>query len=145
MENNFEQRVRTGFEKQGFMSAIGGQLVEVQLGFCRIHLPFSDRVTQQHGFFHGGGISALADNAAGFATFSTMNADEQPLSVEFKINFLATAKGEALEAQGNVIRAGRRLKHVNVEIFSLDNGTRNLVAIALATITASKTVQELPE
>jgi uncharacterized protein (TIGR00369 family) len=127
------------------MSAIGAELVEVQPGFCRIHLPYSEKVTQQHGFFHGGVISALADNAAGFAGYSLMGADEQPLSVEFKINFLATAKGDALEAQGKVIRAGRRLKHVNVEIFSLDNGTRNLVAIALATITSSRTVQELPE
>jgi len=143
MENNFEDRVRTGFEKQGFMSTIGAKIIEVQPGFCRIHLPFSQRVAQQHGFFHGGVISALADNAAGFAGYSLMNVDEQPLSVEFKINFLAPANGEKLEARGKVIRSGRRLKHVNVEIFSLQNGSETLVAIALATIASSKSVKEI--
>ena len=143
MENNFEHRVRTGFEKQGFMSTIGAQLAEVQPGFCRIRLAFSEQVAQQHGFFHGGVISAMADNAAGFAGYSLMSSDEQPLSVEFKINFLAPAIGEILEARGKVLRSGRRLKHVNVEVFCLDNGAETLVAIALATIASSRSVREI--
>ncbi len=143
MENNYEMRVRRGFEKQGFMSTIGAKIEEVQPGFCRIRLPFSDRVAQQHGFFHGGVISAMADNAAGFAAYSLMNADEQPLSVEFKINFLAPAQGETLEARGKVLRSGRRLKHVFVEIFSLSGGSEQMVASALATIASSRSVQEI--
>ena len=143
MERNFEERVRTGFKKQGFMTAIGGELAEVQPGFCRIHLPYSEKVAQQHGFFHGGVISALADNAAGFAGYSLMNGDQQPLSVEFKINFLAPAVGDALEARGTVIRSGYRIKHVNVEIFALDKGNEQLVAVALATIASSTSVQEI--
>lgn len=144
MENNFDIRVRRGFEKQGFMSTIGCKLVEIKPGFCSMHLPYSDRVTQQHGFFHGGVISALADNAAGFAGYTLMSENEQPLSVEFKINFLAPARGNALEARGTVIRSGRRLKHVNVEVFSIEKDREQLVAIALATITSSRGVQEIP-
>ena len=71
-----------------------------------------------------------------------MGADEQPLSVEFKINFLAPARGDMLEARARVIRSGRRLKHVNVEIFALDTDGETLVAVALATIASSRAVQE---
>ncbi len=61
---------------------------------CEILLPFQESLTQQHGFFHGGVIATLADNAGGFAAYSQMVEDEQPLSVEFKINLLAKAVGE---------------------------------------------------
>ena len=57
---------------------------------------------------------------------------------------ITPAKGEMLEARGKVLRSGRRLKHVNVELFCLDNGTESLVAIALATIASSRSVREIP-
>lgn len=47
-----------------------------------------------------------------------MSANEQPLTVEFKINFLAPAQGDALEARAKVVKSGRRLKHVAVEVFA---------------------------
>ena len=56
--------VRIGFAKQPFMQTIGAQLASVGSGKCEIFLPFDAKLTQQHGFFHGGVISTIADNAA---------------------------------------------------------------------------------
>ncbi len=142
MVDDFEKRVRSGFSKQGFMTRLDAKLVEVGLGVCRITVPYSKHVTQQHGFFHGGVTATLADNAAGFAGYSQMSADEQPLSVEFKINFVAPAEGEMLEARARVVRNGRRLKHVSVEVFAIQGGKERLVAVALATIVATSTVTQ---
>jgi uncharacterized protein (TIGR00369 family) len=139
---DLEARVRRGFEKQGFMKTLGAELVEVSPGECRIAVPYSSELTQQHGLFHGGVTATLADNTAGFAGYTLMADDEQPLGVEFKISFVAPAEGERLEARAKVVNNGRRLKHARVEIFSLDGNEERLVAIALATIAATRSVAE---
>ncbi len=94
----FEERVRAGFHGQPFMSFLGAELSAVGVGSCEIRLPFQKSLTQQHGFFHGGVIATLADNAGAGAAYSQMAEGEQPLSVEFKINLLAEKTGEALES-----------------------------------------------
>ena len=143
MTSDFEQRVRASFDRQGFMHHLGARLASVAAGECVIEVPFDPRLGQQHGFFHGGVTATLADNAAGFAGFTLMDPDEQPLSVEFKISFVAPAIGELLRAKGRVVRAGRRLKHTQVEVFAVRNGEESSVALALATIAGTRSVAEL--
>jgi uncharacterized protein (TIGR00369 family) len=142
VEPDIEERVRAGFAKQGLMATLRAHLVDVRPGACSISVPYSDRVTQQHGLFHGGVTATLADNAAGFAGYTLMGKDEQPLSLEFKISFIAPARGEALEARATVVKAGRRLKHVRVDVFAIDAERENLVALALATIASTRSVAE---
>jgi len=136
-----EERVREGFLAQGFMRTLSAELTHVSEGECWISVPFSEGVTQQHGLFHGGVTATLADNAAGFAGYSLMSEQEQPLSVEFKISFVAPARGERLEARAKVVRAGRRLKHVQVNVYGVDGDGEALVGIALATIASTRSVQ----
>jgi uncharacterized protein (TIGR00369 family) len=131
------ERVRRGFAAQGFMRALGAALELVEAGECHIAVPFSDALTQQHGLYHGGVSATLADNAAGFAGYSLMSADEQPLSVEFKINFVAPASGEALVGKAVVLRNGRRLKVVEAKVYARKAGEETLVAVALATIAST--------
>ena len=135
------ERVRRGFEAQGFMHTLGAELVDVDPGRCTIAVPFSPALTQQHGFFHGGVTATLADNAAGFACFTRMDPDQQPLSVEFKINLVAPARGERLEARAVVVGGGRRLKHARVDVVAVHDGVETLVAVALATVAATRSVE----
>ena len=53
----------------------------------------SERVTQQHGFIHAGIVSTALDSACGYAAFTLMPADAAVLTIEFKINLLAPARG----------------------------------------------------
>ncbi|GJM07974.1 MAG: thioesterase [Lysobacteraceae bacterium] len=139
---DLEARVRASFDRQGFMHTLGAELTEVSESSVVIRAPFSPGLSQQHGFFHGGVTATLADNAAGFAALTTMTAEQQPLSVEFKINLLAPAAGEYLEACGRVLRSGYRVKHCQAEVHSIEGEKRTLVAVALATIAASRAVYE---
>ncbi|CAK9133995.1 unnamed protein product, partial [Ilex paraguariensis] len=64
---------------------------------CRRCLPgLGARLTQQHGFLHAGMVSAALDSACGYAGLTLMPADAAVLTIEFKINLLAPAKGQPL-------------------------------------------------
>jgi uncharacterized protein (TIGR00369 family) len=134
--SKFADRVRSGFAGQQFMGFLGARLGTIEPGLVEIILPYREELTQQHGFFHGGATAALADNAAGFAAFSLMSDDEQPLSVEFKVNLVAKATGEKLIARGRVIRDGRNLKVCQTDVYAVTDGAETLCATALATIAA---------
>jgi acyl-coenzyme A thioesterase PaaI-like protein len=65
MDENFETRIRASFEKQGIMHTIGGRLLKVEPGEVQIELPFSEALTQQHGFIHAGILTTIVDSACG--------------------------------------------------------------------------------
>lgn len=108
-DQNYEQRVRDSFARQGIMTHIGAELGRVEPGYCEIRLPFRDTLTQQHGFFHGGVTTTIADSACGYAGFTLMPADATVLTIEYKVNFLAPADGELLFARGHVVKPGRSI------------------------------------
>jgi acyl-coenzyme A thioesterase PaaI-like protein len=71
-------KVRESFSRQGFMKFIGAKLVEVKPGYCEIHVPYGDELSQQHGFFHAGIIGTIADNTGGYAAYGLMEANDNP-------------------------------------------------------------------
>ncbi len=95
----FEARVRASFGRQGIMELIGARLTRVEPGLVEIELPFRADLTQQHGFFHAGITSTIADSAGGYAAYSLMPDGASVLTTEFKINLLAPADGELLRAR----------------------------------------------
>ena len=131
---NYEARVRSSFAKQRLMTTIGAQLETVEPGLVDIRLPFRDDLTQQNGFLHAGTIAAVADSACGYAALSLMPADADVLSIEFKINMLAPAKGDAIIARGKVIRAGRTIMVCRADVVSLTRGDEKLVAAMQGTM-----------
>lgn len=132
----FETRVRDSFSRQGIMKTIGARLLAVTPGEVRIELPWSEAVTQQHGFVHAGILSTIADNACGYAAYTLMPANSEVLGVENKINFLAPAKGERFVSIGRVIKAGRTLAVCSGEVWACDGSRETLVAVMQTTMMA---------
>ena len=78
---DFEERVRASFARQKVMATIGAELTQVTPGMIEIEMPFSEELTQQHGFLHAGVISTALDSACGYAAYSLMPADAAATSV----------------------------------------------------------------
>ncbi len=135
---DYESRVRSSFAQQGIMQTIGATLTSVSPGEVRIDLPFSQAVTQQHGYIHAGIITTVVDSACGYAANSLMAAHAEVLTIEYKMNFLAPAKGEKIAGIGRVIRAGRSITVCSGEAWAYDNGQEHLIAIMQATMTTIK-------
>ena len=131
---DFEECVRDSFSRQGIMELIGARLTRVEPGLVEIELPYRADLTQQHGFFHAGITSTIADSAGGYAAFSLMPAEASVLTTEFKINLLAPAEGELLRAVGRVVRPGRLLTVCEVDVFALKDGAPKPCAKLLETL-----------
>jgi len=103
----YEHLVRSSFAQQGLMTYYGAVLTRVEPGAVEIEVPFRAELTQQQGFFHGGVTTAIVDTACGYSALTLMPAGSEVLTVEFKINLFAPARGDRLVARGRVLRSGR--------------------------------------
>ena len=118
------------------MRLLGAELEQVGPGRVQIGLAFRPELSQQHGFFHAGILSTIADSAGGYAGFTLFAADAGVLTVEFKVNLLAAADGERLTAIGTVIRPGRTLTVCQLDVHVEKAGRRTHCATGLQTLMA---------
>lgn len=132
--NNYKEKVIGSFNSQKFMAFINAKLINVQPGFCEIHLPFNENLSQQNGFFHAGIIGTLADNTAGYAAFSLMGDDASVLTVEFKLNLISPAAGDLLIAKGSVLKNGKTLTICRSEVYIVNDGIEKLCAASQTTL-----------
>jgi uncharacterized protein (TIGR00369 family) len=113
---DYARDIAASFARQGALSLIGAELMEIGPGVCSVRLPITDKVRQHHGFVHGGFVATIADVAGGYAAMSLFEPGKEVLTVEYKINFLAPAEGSALVARARVIRSGRNLTVTQAEV-----------------------------
>jgi uncharacterized protein (TIGR00369 family) len=132
----YADRVRASFERQAAMRTIGATLARVEPGCVHIELPWAQPLTQQHGFLHAGMVATALDSACGYAGFSLMPADAAVLTIEFKINLLAPAKGERFRMEGLVLKPGRTITVAEGRAFAIDGGREKLIATMNCTLMA---------
>lgn len=133
---DYERRVRDSFARQGVMGTLGARLRRVQPGEVEITLDWAPGLTQQHGFLHAGVVSTALDSACGYAGFTLMAPDAAVLTIEFKVNLLAPARGQHFRMVGRVVKPGRTITVTEGQAFAIDDGRETLVATMGATLMA---------
>ena len=93
-------------------------------------------LTQQHGFIHAGMMATVLDSACGYAGLSVMPLEAGVLSIEFKINLLAPAKGQSFRCEGVVLKPGRTIVVTEGRAYAIDGGQEKLVATMNCTLMA---------
>ncbi|MEO9340052.1 PaaI family thioesterase [Mesorhizobium sp. SB112] len=132
---NYEERVRSSFARQNVMKAIGAELTLVTPGIIEIEMPYSQNLTQQHGFLHAGVISTALDSACGYAAYSLMPENAAVLTIEFKVNLLAPGKGERFLFRGSVTKPGRTIIVADGQAYAIAaDGEAKLVATMTGTM-----------
>ena len=130
----YESAVRDSFAAQQLMVTLGARLARIAPGEVEIRVPFRADLTQQHGFLHAGVVTSAMDSACGYAAFSLMPKGVGVLTVEFKTNLLAPARGDELIARGRVVRPGRTISVCQADAVMISKGVETVVATMLATI-----------
>ena len=128
-------RVGDSFARQAAMTTLGATLGEVAPGRVSVLLAHRAALTQQHGYLHAGMVATALDTACGYAAFSLMPADAAVLTIEFKINLLAPAKGPRFRFEGRVVKPGRTISVVDGRALQFDGpGEEKLIATMTATV-----------
>ena len=122
------------FARQQVMEMLGVSMTRCEPGVVELQMRHRGDLTQQHGFIHAGIIATVMDSACGYAAFTLMPADASVLTVEYKINLLAPAKGELLIARAAVKRAGKIITVCTADAFMDNADELKPVAIMLGTI-----------
>ena len=133
---HFEQRTRESFARQPAMATLGVKIESVAAGHVVLAMAHRADLTQQHGFLHAGMVATALDSACGYAAFTLMPAGAGVLTIEFKINLLAPARGPLLHFEGRVTKAGRTISVVDGHAYQSApaGGERKLVATMTATV-----------
>jgi uncharacterized protein (TIGR00369 family) len=126
---------RDVLDRQGFMRHVGARVDHAAAGKTTLSVDRRDALLQQNGFFHGGVVAFLIDNATGAAAASLLRGGRQTcLTAEYKINFVSPAKGERLSCTAVVVKPGKRLTVAEAKVHVHSDGQAKLVAVALATL-----------
>lgn len=131
-QKQIEQRIRSSFERQNFLTLIGAELEQVEQGSVIISCKYREDLTQQQGFLHGGVVTTIADVTCGYTALTVIPEDQEVLTVEFKINLIRPVLTEKIIAVGSVIKAGKHLVVTETEI--QDTVTGKVLAKMLATM-----------
>jgi uncharacterized protein (TIGR00369 family) len=124
------------FERQQAMRTLGIAIVRIEAGEVDLSMPYAADWSQQNGFVHAGIITAALDTACGIAAFTLMPSGSDVLTVEFKTNLLAPAKGERFAFRARVIKPGRTLTICEARAFALAGGVETLIATMTGTLMA---------
>lgn len=122
--------------ERGFIKYCRFEAVSAAWGTFDSRVEILEDHRQQDGFIHAGVMATMADHTAGYSAFTTVPEGFQILTIEFKINFLRPAFGEALRCASRVIREGRKVIVAESEVFDVREGGETPVAKAMVTLMA---------
>ncbi|MBR0718716.1 PaaI family thioesterase [Bradyrhizobium liaoningense] len=124
------------FAGQPAMHTLGISLTKLAPGEAELAMDHSPALTQQNGFVHAGIVTAALDNACGVAAFTLMPHEADILTVEFKTNLLAPARGHRFVFKAEVVKPGRTLTFCEAKAFAERDGTTTLIATMAGTLMA---------
>jgi len=110
------RRARETFATVPYAKFLGLELGEVKSGEAAIHLQVRKQLKQNQGVVHGGVIASLIDTAAAFAVASKLEPGERVTTTDLTIHYLRPVTAGRLTATARIVRAGRRLFVLSVEV-----------------------------
>ena len=108
--------IREAFAAVPFARLIGLELGEMKPGEANLHLEVRDELKQNQGVIHGGAVAALIDTAAAFAVVTRLEKGERVTTTDLTIHYLRPVTEGRLTATARIVRGGRRLFVLSVEV-----------------------------
>ena len=124
------ERMELSFRLCRFHQHLNFELEILEKGKVRVWVRYKPELDQAMGLLHGGVFAAALDAATYYAALSQYGfSDKLPLTQEYKINLLSTAKQEDVYVEAITLRAGRQVAVVEAKIYTASG---SLVAAGMA-------------
>lgn len=140
---DFRERIRQSFDRQGAMAMLDAELTRVEQAMIEIELPYSEKLTQQHGFLHAGVISAALDTACTYAAYTTIAPDASILTIEFKVNLLSPGRGDRFLFRGEITKPGSTIIVADGRGYAISDGPAKLIASMTASMMVIRGRQDI--
>ncbi len=101
-------------------TSLGLQLEEVRVGYARLRLPVTPRVSQAAGFIHGGAIAALLDTSAVPAVGTFYPEQPEMITVSMTVDYCGAVRDQDAIAEAWVRSGGSSLAFVQAEARAVD-------------------------
>ena len=111
-----EQGERPGHGAFALRDFLGMDLEHGDSGRCTARLEAGDAHRNPHGTVHGAVLFAMVDTAMGGATMSVLDEGLLCASIDVHLRFLKPVFGGTLEADAEVVRAGKRVVHLEARV-----------------------------
>jgi uncharacterized protein (TIGR00369 family) len=110
--------VRTFIPASPFSAALGVVLEHIEDGRAVVRMPYDESRTTYADIVHGGAIAGLIDVAVMATAWAGAPLPEsmRGVTVSLSTQYVDAAKAEDLAAEGRVIRRGRSLTNVEVDV-----------------------------
>lgn len=117
-----------------YVGHLGMRLASIGPGTATLTLPFTEHVVTIGTIVHGGAIASLIDTTAMVAAWSDADVPDtgtlRGTTVGLTVTYLTAANAEDLHATATVLRRGRNLVYLDVEVRGVSG---SLVAKGLVT------------
>ena len=123
-------RLREGITRIPYAQLLGISFEAATRGAATLSMSARPELERFGGIMHGGALASLADTASAFAVLTMLEPEEQTVTVDLTLHYLRPVTEGKLTARARVVRAGRRVATVSIEI-SDESGA--LVVTALTT------------
>jgi len=104
------------FLKESFAGRTGDHVVEMEEGRALVRLETGPEHLRPGGFISGPTQMAVADNAAYLAVFTKLGITPMAVTSNLTMNFLRPCIGKGVEAEATVMKMGRSLAVIDVDI-----------------------------
>lgn len=104
-------------DRNPFSRLLGLRAVAVRGDFAELELPVTEQVSQMLGLVHGGAVATLIDSACAASLWPRLEAlGIAAVTLEMKVNFLATPRGAHARAQASLLRFGRTTAYTECSV-----------------------------
>ncbi len=110
-------RIRSWIEASGYTAALGVRCAALSDTAVELHLPYADVNSNPGQALHGGCAASLGIVAAQAVTRASLGAEAAPFhTAGLQVNYLAAAIGEDVVAKGALLRRGKNMCFVEVDV-----------------------------
>jgi uncharacterized protein (TIGR00369 family) len=122
----FEERVYEAipFHKWLGLKVRAGSIADPQReGSAHAELPYRIELVgdPRRPALHGGIIATLLDACGGYAAWSSLTLEDKVSTIDLRVDYLHHASAEALIAEANVVRLGKRVAVVDIRCWQASN------------------------
>lgn len=120
ISSELKEKIFERIEKIPIVDTLNMQFLNFSEGYCETRVPRKKAYDGVFESFHGGLLMTVADSAACFAIFTLTGPDVRLTTTDMSIRFLAPCLTDVI-ARARVVKFGRTMCPVTVELFDTDN------------------------